>query len=130
MSRSPTRISLSLKRSRLTEYGASTTPGPLRGMSALKSASTRTLLRPPLPRRGDRGLNSCPLPPRAGLLARKPVAISVEVVGVPGRGGYRAVDLVAVDVASQRRWRASAISVHARPFGAFAVGLGCIGLAE
>jgi hypothetical protein len=47
---------------------------------------------------------------------------------VPGRGAYRAVDLVAVYVASQRRRRAYAISVHARASGALAVGLGCFGL--
>jgi hypothetical protein len=72
------------------------------------------------------GLNSWPLPPpRTGLLASRPVTVAV---GVPGRGAYRAVDLVAVYIASQRRRRAYAISVHARASGALAVGLGCFGL--
>ena len=51
--------------------------------------------------------------PLSDLLARDPVAVAIEVVGVPGWGAYRTVDLVAVYVAARRRRRSAAGAAEA-----------------
>jgi hypothetical protein len=45
--------------------------------------------------------------PLSDLLARESVAVAIEVVGVPGRGAYRAVHLIAVYVLARRRRRSA-----------------------